>query len=78
MDHQERGLGFRSVLAQDFPGLRICEVNDHVLTDDDYYRMTARVPVWRALFAMPEYGSIIPRMIRSPSRCKQRPSMLLL
>jgi LacI family transcriptional regulator len=43
MDHQERVLGFRSVLAQDFPGLSICEVNDHVLTDDDYYRVTARV-----------------------------------
>jgi LacI family transcriptional regulator len=43
MDHQERVLGFRSVLAQDFPGLTICEVNDHVLTDDDYYRVTARV-----------------------------------
>jgi LacI family transcriptional regulator len=43
MDHQDRVLGFQSVLLEDFPGLKICQQNDQSLADNALYRVTAQL-----------------------------------
>jgi LacI family transcriptional regulator len=39
LDHQDRLIGFPSVLIEDFPGLKICEINDQHGNDQDRYRL---------------------------------------
>jgi len=41
LDHQDRLLGFQSVLMEDFPGLKICQINEEHGNDEDRYRITA-------------------------------------
>lgn len=41
LDHQDRLIGFPSVLIEDFPGLKICEINDQHGNHQDRYRITA-------------------------------------
>jgi LacI family transcriptional regulator len=41
LDHQDRLLGFQSVLMEDFPGLTVCEINDQPANNEERYRITA-------------------------------------
>ncbi len=41
LDHQDRLLGFQSVMMEDFPDLKICQINDQPGNDENRYNIAA-------------------------------------